>query len=252
MESNDQTAVCFKDSRWLEVYPLNKDTALDYFALSGFYDRTCNNEWVKMQRGDLSQLKKKTGIEYTLLHWQDSFLYVIRKQKRESPTRVIPNAIYYIINGTIYQSPTALSVISSRMINCLYYLQKAFKEAEGYAKFDPYTNYFWEFAPGKTFVPPKPVKATTKETEQQMQVDSLRVDQIINLLSHQFPVNKETKLDIPKKDEIKTPPLRTPPITPITPTNPSPVQGSSSIVSQATKRKAETILPLIETKKMKM
>jgi mediator of RNA polymerase II transcription subunit 6 len=35
----DLTGICFKDNRWLEVFPLNKDTALDYFGLSGFYDR---------------------------------------------------------------------------------------------------------------------------------------------------------------------------------------------------------------------
>ena len=35
----DQTGICFRDNRWIETWPLNKDTVLDYFALSSFYDR---------------------------------------------------------------------------------------------------------------------------------------------------------------------------------------------------------------------
>jgi hypothetical protein len=35
----DQTGICFRDNRWLEVFPLNKDTVMDYFSFSSFYDR---------------------------------------------------------------------------------------------------------------------------------------------------------------------------------------------------------------------
>lgn len=39
----------WRDDAWLSFYPLNIFTALDYFALSPFYDRGCNNELAKVQ-----------------------------------------------------------------------------------------------------------------------------------------------------------------------------------------------------------
>lgn len=41
--------VCFKDVAWLQHFPLTDDSVLDYFAMSQFYERTCNNEVLKMQ-----------------------------------------------------------------------------------------------------------------------------------------------------------------------------------------------------------
>lgn len=41
--------VSFKDLAWLHAYGLTPHNALEYFSLSQFYDRTCNNEVVKMQ-----------------------------------------------------------------------------------------------------------------------------------------------------------------------------------------------------------
>lgn len=38
-DEEEEVGVCFKDPNWLEAFPLNKDTALDYFSLSQFYDR---------------------------------------------------------------------------------------------------------------------------------------------------------------------------------------------------------------------
>lgn len=113
---------------------------MDYFSekTNPFYDRTCNNEIVKMQRQSLDQLKyvhpeKKmleleitnneicifsnmNGIEYILLHVQGPILYVIRKQHRHSPSDVTPIADYYIIAGTVYQAPDLASVFNSRLV----------------------------------------------------------------------------------------------------------------------------------------
>lgn len=49
MESADLSNTSFKDVIWLQRFPLSKVSVLDYFSLSPFYDRSCNNEVLKMQ-----------------------------------------------------------------------------------------------------------------------------------------------------------------------------------------------------------
>lgn len=42
--------VCFRDVSWLQINGgLRAEMVLEYFSLSQFYDRTCNNEVLKMQ-----------------------------------------------------------------------------------------------------------------------------------------------------------------------------------------------------------
>lgn len=140
------------DSAWIPV--LNPSNIMDYFSerSNPFYDRTCNNEIVKMQRLSPDQLtwvtfyfmiyfyvyhhwyhmlswdisvkcvisllsSNMTGLEYILLHVQEPILYVIRKQHRNSPTTAIPLADYYIIAGVVYQAPDLGSVVSSRLVS---------------------------------------------------------------------------------------------------------------------------------------
>jgi mediator of RNA polymerase II transcription subunit 6 len=68
-----------------------------------------------MQRLDPDKILQMRGIEYSLHSMQEPHLYVIRKQRRESSTHATPLASYYVINGTVYQSPTAYAVLTSRM-----------------------------------------------------------------------------------------------------------------------------------------
>ncbi|XP_023228687.1 mediator of RNA polymerase II transcription subunit 6-like, partial [Centruroides sculpturatus] len=126
---------------------LNPNNVLDYFSerSNPFYDRTCNNEVVKMQRLSPEQLNNMTGLEYILLHVQQPILYVIRKQHRHSPTQCTPLADYYILAGVIYQAPDLNSVINSRMLTTVHHLQSAFEEAISYSKYQPSKGYWWEF-----------------------------------------------------------------------------------------------------------
>lgn len=43
----DMTGICFRDQLWLNTYPLDRNLVFDYFALSPFYDWTCNNEQLR-------------------------------------------------------------------------------------------------------------------------------------------------------------------------------------------------------------
>nr|XP_016853750.1 PREDICTED: mediator of RNA polymerase II transcription subunit 6 isoform X1 [Anolis carolinensis] len=79
--------ISWVDSAWIPI--LNSGSVLDYFSerSNPFYDRTCNNEMVKMQRLTLDHLNQMVGVEYILLHAQEPILFIIRKQQRQSPTQ---------------------------------------------------------------------------------------------------------------------------------------------------------------------
>jgi mediator of RNA polymerase II transcription subunit 6 len=122
-----------------------------------FYDRTCNNEVLKMQRvgmqgaGPIDQhLPSMVGVEYMLLTAQEPILYVIRKRQRHSPSQVTTLADYYIVAGVVYQAPDLASVLSSRLLSAVSHLQSAFEEARGYAKYHPSRGYWWDFSKSKS------------------------------------------------------------------------------------------------------
>ena len=56
-QAENQLRISWHDSAWIPR--LNGENVLDYFCqrTNPFYDRTCNNEVVKMQRLDPSQLQ---------------------------------------------------------------------------------------------------------------------------------------------------------------------------------------------------
>ena len=120
----DDYNACFKDTVWLSSFPLVPQTVLHYFALSPFYDKNCNNERLKMQRLSLDQLKSMQGIEYELLpnvgKQLPQNLFLIRKQKRSSRMQVTPIAMYYVLDGTIYQAPNTYSILTSRLVSKVF------------------------------------------------------------------------------------------------------------------------------------
>ncbi|KAF5453071.1 hypothetical protein F2P56_028010 [Juglans regia] len=104
----EMTGICFRDQLWLSTYPLDRNIVFDYFALSPFYDWTCNNEQLRMRSihpPDLSHLSKMAGIEYMLYEVMEPHLFVIRKQKRDGPEKVTLMLTYYVLDGSIYQAP---------------------------------------------------------------------------------------------------------------------------------------------------
>ncbi|KAF7134666.1 hypothetical protein RHSIM_Rhsim08G0229500 [Rhododendron simsii] len=128
----DMTGICFRDQLWLNSYPLDRNLVFDYFALSPFYDFSCNNELLRMRSIhplDISHLSKMTGTEFMLSEVMEPHLFVFRKQKRDSPEKVTPMLTYYVLDGSIYQAPQLCNVFAARVGRALYHISKAFNTA---------------------------------------------------------------------------------------------------------------------------
>ncbi|XP_064621620.1 mediator of RNA polymerase II transcription subunit 6-like isoform X2 [Lineus longissimus] len=172
---------------------------MDYFSdrSNQFYDPTCNNEIVKMQRLNPEQLNNMPGLEYILLHVQPPILYVIRKQHRHSPTQVTPLADYYIIAGVIYQAPDLCSVINSRMLNTVCSLQSAFDEALSYSRYHPSKGYYFEFKDQE----PKEKSKEKKKEEPSSVFQRQRVDVLLGELAKKFPLKPQNQPPVEKQEE---------------------------------------------------
>lgn len=187
----DNLWISWHDSNWIPI--LNPANVMEYFSEKSnpFYDRTCNNEIVRMQRQTLDLLNNMTGVEYILLHVQDPILYVIRKQHRHTPTDATPLADYYIIAGTVYQAPDLASVFNSRMLSTVHHLQSAFEEASSYARYHPSKGYSWDFSSNKAIAENNKTDKS-KETATKEEPSSLfqrqRVDMLLGDLLRKFPL----------------------------------------------------------------
>ncbi|XP_052866875.1 mediator of RNA polymerase II transcription subunit 6 [Anopheles cruzii] len=183
--------ISWHDSNWIPV--LNPGNVMDYFSEKSnpFYDRTCNNEIVRMQRQSLELLNNMTGVEYMLLHVQDPILYVIRKQHRHSPTETTPMADYYIIAGTVYQAPDLASVLNSRILSTVHHLQTSFDETSSYSRYHPSKGYTWDFSSNKA-IAEKTKTQTKKEAPVKEEPSSIfqrqRVDMLLGDLLRKFPL----------------------------------------------------------------
>nr|CAG4650502.1 EOG090X0E0D [Sida crystallina] len=184
--------ISWHDSAWIPI--LNPSNVMDYFMerSNPFYDRTCNNEIVKMQRLSMEQLNNMTGLEYMLLHVQEPILYVVRKQHRHSPAQVTPQADYYIIAGVVYQAPDLGSVLNSRILTTVNHLQGAFDEARLYSRYHPSKGYYWEFketdAKDQEEENKKLKKAKEKVKEETSSLfQRQRVDILLTDLTRKFP-----------------------------------------------------------------
>lgn len=58
-----------------------------------------------------------TGTEFMLHEVMEPHLFVIRKQKRDGPEKVTPMLTYYILDGSIYQTPQLCNVFAARIVS---------------------------------------------------------------------------------------------------------------------------------------
>jgi mediator of RNA polymerase II transcription subunit 6 len=121
----------WKSPEWIQAFGLRTDNVLEYFSESPFFDRTSNNQTVKMQSQFQegyqansmtieSELKKLVGVEFLILHRREPDFWIIRKQNRKGPDTVEPLADYFIIGANVYMAPTVKDVVSSRLVSILY------------------------------------------------------------------------------------------------------------------------------------
>lgn len=146
--SDDQTELTWNDMQWISSFPLNEATALHYFSLSPFYDQQCNNELVRMQQLDPSLLKTMAGIEYSVTSPCPNLFVVSKSRRSLNPPKLQPLAMYYIYECCIYQSPSLHAVLSTRMLQSLHHLRKAFSTMHNAAALSTQGKYVWEPAPG--------------------------------------------------------------------------------------------------------
>lgn len=202
-KTDNLLGISWFDSAW--VPHLNRENILDYFTQGSnpFYDRTCNNEHIKMQRLLPDQMLNMTGLEYTLLHFQEPILYVVRKQNRYSPTQATPLADYYIIAGTVYQGPDLCTVVNSRLLNTLHNLQSAFEEAHSFTRFHPSKGYSWEFREKEEKEPMAKDKKKKKKEEASSFFQRERVDLLLGELAKKHPPFFTNPSQLAVKDEAK-------------------------------------------------
>lgn len=123
----------WKSPEWIQAFGLRTDNVLEYFSQSPFFDRTSNNQVVKMQSqfnenlqlhsmNIENELKKMTGIEFIILHRREPDFWIIRKQNRLGPDKVESLSDYYIIGANVYMAPSVKDVVSTRLVcpRCIF------------------------------------------------------------------------------------------------------------------------------------
>ena len=130
-------------------------------------------------------LVKMKGIEYDVIHTNadTSLCFIIRKQNRMSKTDVVPIAVYYIIEGSIYQAPDVYSILGSRIETSLFHLDQAFNILIGMCTFQPSKGYGWK---GEQESPTQIMPISTSRgvfTRREIQEMRQRVDHLATHLS---------------------------------------------------------------------
>jgi mediator of RNA polymerase II transcription subunit 6 len=196
---------------------------MDYFALStgpgGFYDRTSNNEILRMQGFQapalFEKLKEMTGVEYVLVESNEPTLFIIRKQSRESSSLTTALDLFYILNGVIYKAPDLLSICTSRLRKMIYHFQNALQQVEKEVRFDPARGYFWSYdAPVlEAAVQTKKAVIEPERTREQKWV----IDRALVSLFEKFPVAGQQIATLPPPPPSLAEPPAQPPPTPLSP-----------------------------------
>ncbi|KAL0207549.1 hypothetical protein P9112_012177 [Eukaryota sp. TZLM1-RC] len=135
----DQTSLSFNDPSFMRMFgELTFETVLDYFALSPFYDPKSVNEIIRVQQQDRSHLSTMPGIAFDVreaLSKPPDFFIIVKLYRHENLTNYTDLSFYYIYRGSIFQVPSSMVVLQSRLFNMSYSLDSLL------AKFSEATQY---------------------------------------------------------------------------------------------------------------
>lgn len=119
----------WKSPEWIQQFGLHTGNVLDYFAESPFYDRTSNNQVLRMQfqfqqippnvhpqRYLQSKLTEMVGVEFVIAYVREPDFWIVRKQRRINSTDTVTEQDYYIIGANVYQAPRVYDILASRML----------------------------------------------------------------------------------------------------------------------------------------
>lgn len=139
MASKDASTTCFIDVHWLQHFELRRENVMHYFYTSPFFDSTSNNAITQTQGIDLEHLKSMRGLEFMLDDSirEEPFLFVIRKQMRSSPSHTDLLEAFYILDGTIYQTPGYLQLVRSRFLKMSLAINNAFSSLTENLEYTP-------------------------------------------------------------------------------------------------------------------
>ncbi|GME93248.1 unnamed protein product [Ambrosiozyma monospora] len=128
----------WRSPEWVNAFGLRTDNVLEYFSQSPFFDRTSNNQVLKMQNQFidlnymnrpykmlLQDLKKMKGLEFIIAMVREPDFWIIRKQIRYSEVKTESVADYYIIGSSVYMAPLIHSILSSRLLSTSLNLRNA-------------------------------------------------------------------------------------------------------------------------------
>ena len=117
MNSNliDEDNIIFEDSNFYNIHPLRRENIMDYFKLSGFYNKESINQQCEDKNLDFTKDRTQfEGIEYIPEEYKDNELFIIAKYFREKGTTTLLG-YYYIFQGKIIKAPNLYSIISSNI-----------------------------------------------------------------------------------------------------------------------------------------
>jgi MED6 mediator sub complex component len=159
----EQTTLTSLQRGRLSCNPLNRWSVLEYLAITHFYEPAgCVNEKAVAEGKHLSDtgcVNKQCPLlssrdcncpppssctcadschacsrhlscgpdehEYAVTEALDPALYVIHKRRRAAGGAVRRLAVFYVLDGSVYQAPTLHAVVSSRVARCGHHLREA-------------------------------------------------------------------------------------------------------------------------------